>query len=101
LTKMSIRRWPVIISLALAVIGLALVLYAASAYPTASVSGKVLRLDGQPASGAWVRVQTTDNLTYAASDGSFTLSGLVSPIQSRLGNGGTSRWADYDHSETL
>lgn len=46
--------------------------------PTAaSVSGVVRLENGRPAIGAWVRVQTTANLTYAASDGSFTLGGLA------------------------
>ena len=52
----------------------------ASAEPFASVSGTVVRLDGQPARGAWVRVQTTENLTYAAPDGSFTLTGLTEGV---------------------
>ena len=69
---MTGRKWPLLLSLWLAIIGLGLAVYAASAYPTASVSGQVIRLDGQPAGGAWVRVQTTDNLTYADVDGLFT-----------------------------
>ncbi len=43
----------------------------------ATVSGTVCLSDGRPAEGAWVRVQTTNNLTYAAPDGSFTLTGLT------------------------
>lgn len=65
-----------LLSLLLALLGTGLVLLAASARPTASLSGRVVRIDGQPAAGSWVRVQTTDNLTFAALDGSFTLNGL-------------------------
>jgi hypothetical protein len=51
-----------------------------SAHPLASVSGAVYLVDGRPAAGAWVRVQTTSNLTYAAPDGGFTLSGLTEGV---------------------
>lgn len=65
-------------SLVLAMGGLGLLFWAVSvlAAPAASASGVVHLPDGSPASGAWVRVQTTDNLTYTAADGSFTLNGL-------------------------
>ncbi|MBM4464663.1 MAG: hypothetical protein FJ014_03700 [Chloroflexi bacterium] len=62
---------------ALAVIGLALLLKGVSANPSGTVSGVVYLSDGRAAEGAWVRVQTTENLTYAAPDGSFTLTGLT------------------------
>lgn len=62
----------VCLGLAGAVVGLVV----ASAEPGSAVSGVVTRQDGQPAAGAWVRVRTTSNLTFAAADGSFTLSGL-------------------------
>lgn len=60
--------------------GLALALRVASARPAASVTGVVQLLGGSPAAGAWVRAQTMDNLTYAASDGSFALSGLTEGV---------------------
>ncbi|MFN2202347.1 MAG: multiheme c-type cytochrome [Caldilineaceae bacterium] len=41
-----------------------------------SIRGQVLLAGGQPAAGAWVRVQTSDNLVYADKDGSFELDGL-------------------------
>ncbi len=44
---------------------------------TAVISGTIRRADGNPAKGAWVRVQTTSRLAYAAEDGSFTLDGLT------------------------
>ncbi|MBC8248570.1 MAG: hypothetical protein H8E90_02730, partial [Anaerolineales bacterium] len=49
----------------------------AAGQAAATVSGAVRLLDGRAAEGAWVRVQTTSNLTYAAPDGSFTLGGLT------------------------
>jgi YVTN family beta-propeller protein len=48
--------------------------------PTTSVSGVVRLQDGRAVGGAWVRVQTTPNLTYSASDGSFTLGGLTEGV---------------------
>lgn len=47
---------------------------------SSTVRGTVLLASGQPASGAWLRVQTTDNLVYADPDGSFALSGLPEGI---------------------
>ena len=44
---------------------------------TASVSGTVRLVSGSAAAGAWVRVQTTSNFTYAGADGSFALGGLT------------------------
>ena len=79
---MRLGKFALLFPILLAVVGLALLLLAAAefavmaAIPTASVSGKVLRLDGQPAVGAWVRVQTTDNLTYADANGEFLLEGM-------------------------
>ena len=67
-------------SLALVVIVAALLLNGVSAGPSTSVSGVVRLLDGRPAAEAWVRVQTTENLTYAAPDGSFTLTGLTEGV---------------------
>lgn len=46
------------------------------AMPDASVSGSVLLSDGGSAEGAWVRVQTTDNLTYADENGEFFLDAI-------------------------
>jgi len=60
--------------------GLGLVVFAVAAFPSATVSGRVLRSDGQPAEGAWVRLQASDNLTYADFDGSFTLTGLTEGV---------------------
>jgi len=80
------RKWYVLGIAALAVMGLVWVLgpraagNSASAGPSAGVSGVVRLLDGRPAVGAWVRVQTTENLTYAAPDGGFTLSGLAEGV---------------------
>ena len=50
----------------------------ATSESAATVSGVVRLPDGQPADGAWVRAQTTPNLTFSAADGSFTLGGLSS-----------------------
>lgn len=87
---MTHRNWLLFLGLALVVAGLILFrattsstgteIVAAAAHPAAAVSGTVVRLDGRPADGAWVRVQTTNNLTYAASDGSFTLTGLTEGV---------------------
>ena len=78
--------------LALVVAGLALALHAASARPaTTVVTGAVYLLDGRPAAGAWVRAQTTDNLTYASSDGSFTLGGLTENVDITV----TAWYTDY------
>jgi hypothetical protein len=73
---MITRRWFVLISIALAVMGVALITWIASAYPAASVSGVVMGTSG-PITGARVRVRATDNLTTTASDGHFVLGGLA------------------------
>jgi len=73
---MTQKRWLVLASLWSVLLSTVLALYAAAGSPATSVSGRVVRLDGQPAGGAWVRAQTTDNLTYADEDGYFTLDGL-------------------------
>jgi hypothetical protein len=44
---------------------------------TATVSGVVVKLDGQPAVGATVRRQTAAENTQSAADGGFTLGGLA------------------------
>ena len=78
------RRWIVrsfrglfVALLFLAALGLALLGRGAQSQGTAVVSGVVRLADGRPATGAWVRSQTTANLAYAAADGSFTLGGLA------------------------
>ena len=70
------NRW-ILVSMAL-IIGLsgasALVAFASSA--SAIATGRVVLQGGAPASGAWVRPQTSDNLVYADSNGEFTLTSL-------------------------
>jgi len=78
---MKTRRLLILLAtLALTVIGVGLLLAVVSADPPGAVSGVVLLADGRAASGSWVRVQTTNNLTYAAPDGSFTLMGLTEGV---------------------
>jgi len=48
-----------------------------SASPLTSVTGKIFLLSGEPAVGAWVRVQTTDNSVYTEQDGSFTIANIT------------------------
>ncbi len=89
---MTHRRWLTLAGLALATLGLApamldmapamlgmapAMLGATVGASTADIGGRVVRLDGQPAAGAWVRAQTTEDLTTAAADGSFVLAGLT------------------------
>jgi hypothetical protein len=77
---MKIQRWlPLLGTLALAMIGLGLLLTGVSAAPSGTVSGVVVDADG-PVAGAVVRQQTTANATTSAADGSFTLSGLTEGI---------------------
>jgi hypothetical protein len=75
-------RW-IPASFALALCGLGLLFWAVGVFaaPAASASGVVHQPDGSPASGAWVRIQTTDNLTFTAADGSFALQGLLAGEQ--------------------
>ncbi len=49
----------------------------ASGQGAAGVSGSVRAADGSALAAAWVRVQTTANLTFSAADGSFALGGLI------------------------
>lgn len=49
----------------------------ASSQGAASISGRVRAANGSALAAAWVRVQTTANLTFSAADGSFTLGGLA------------------------
>ena len=58
--------------------------FIALANPSASVSGQVILADGGLAQGAWVRVQTTDNLTYADANGEFQLEGMAEGITATI-----------------
>jgi hypothetical protein len=57
-------------------LGALILVIAALAMPTVGVRGTVILTDGDSAEGAWVRVQTTDNLTFADADGEFVLDDL-------------------------
>ena len=81
---MKTRRWLLVIAtLALAVIGLGLLLGGVSADPSDVVSGVVVDADG-PVAGAVVRQQTTANSTTSGADGSFTLGGLTEGITTTI-----------------
>ena len=55
---------------------LAVAFLSVAASPSAAITGIILDEHG-PLAGATVRIQTTNNSTLSAADGSFTLSGLV------------------------
>ena len=70
------KRLVVFVCIGIPLLALALLLSLASGSPDASVSGVVVSASG-PIAGAHVRVRATENLTYTAADGSFSLLGLV------------------------
>jgi hypothetical protein len=77
---MNVRQWPQLLgTLALAMIGLWLLLTSVSAIPSGTVGGVVVDADG-PVAGAVVRQQTTTTSTVSAADGTFTLAGVTEGV---------------------
>jgi len=89
---MNVRQWPQLLgTLALAMIGLWLLLTSVSAIPSGTVSGVVVDAEG-PVAGAVVRQQTTTTSTVSAADGTFTLTGLPEGITVTITTWAESYW---------
>ena len=77
---MNVRRWSVVLGAALpALLGLGIMLGAASAEPAAVVTGIVVDDEG-PVGGAVVRQQATTIQTMSGPDGTFELGGLEEEV---------------------